>query len=243
MMRAFVDLHCHTRGSFDSLSAPADVVRAAAIAGLTHLAITDHDRIDGALEARAIGARRADGDRRRGGQDAPTATSSACSSSGPIPPGLSAVETIAAAREQGGLVGIPHPFDRFRGSICCKDAVDGAASSPLVDWVEGHNARIVGNGNEHAPARSRASTGCPASRSPTPTRHGGRRRVHRRSTATRRRRPGLLAALADGASSCPGGRRYFVRLWTPSPRSSSGCAATAGSSRAATDGTDRRTGR
>ena len=29
-----------------------------------------------------------------------------------IPPGLSAVETIALARDQGGLVGIPHPFDR-----------------------------------------------------------------------------------------------------------------------------------
>ena len=33
MARAFVDLHCHTRGSFDSLSNPADVMRAAARAG------------------------------------------------------------------------------------------------------------------------------------------------------------------------------------------------------------------
>ena len=50
--RAFVDLHCHTRASFDCLSAPKAVVRAAAERGLTHLAITDHDRIEGALEAR-----------------------------------------------------------------------------------------------------------------------------------------------------------------------------------------------
>ena len=50
--RAFIDLHCHTSASFDSLSDPVKVVRAAAARGLTHLAITDHDRIDGALRAR-----------------------------------------------------------------------------------------------------------------------------------------------------------------------------------------------
>ncbi|HEU0242817.1 MAG TPA: PHP domain-containing protein, partial [Candidatus Limnocylindrales bacterium] len=52
MTRSFIDLHCHTNASFDSLSDPAKVVRAAATRGLTHLAITDHDRIDGALRAR-----------------------------------------------------------------------------------------------------------------------------------------------------------------------------------------------
>ncbi len=51
-MKAFVDLHCHTSVSFDSLAKPESVVRAAAKRGLTHLAITDHDRIEGALRAR-----------------------------------------------------------------------------------------------------------------------------------------------------------------------------------------------
>ena len=50
--RAFIDLHCHTSASFDCLADPAAVVRAAASRGLTHLVITDHDRIDGALRAR-----------------------------------------------------------------------------------------------------------------------------------------------------------------------------------------------
>src|SRR5437867_497357 len=58
---AFVDLHCHTSASFDSLATPAAVVRAAAARGLTHLAITDHDRIVGALEAQALAAREAPG--------------------------------------------------------------------------------------------------------------------------------------------------------------------------------------
>ena len=71
--RAFMDLHCHTSASFDCLSAPAAVVRAAASRGLTHLAVTDHETVDGALEAREAGTDTGsgpDGDRRRGGPDA-----------------------------------------------------------------------------------------------------------------------------------------------------------------------------
>ena len=33
--RAFIDLHCHTSASFDSLADPAKVVRAASARGLT----------------------------------------------------------------------------------------------------------------------------------------------------------------------------------------------------------------
>ena len=66
----------------------------------------------------------------------------------PIPPGLSPVETIAAARAQGGLVGIPHPFDPFRGSL------SRAASSPRSRrWSTGSRATTHGSsadGNEQA---------------------------------------------------------------------------------------------
>src|SRR4029453_9204836 len=55
--RAFVDLHVHTSASFDSLASPSAVVRAAASRGLTHLAITDHDTIEGALAAREYASR------------------------------------------------------------------------------------------------------------------------------------------------------------------------------------------
>src|SRR5439155_4514852 len=51
-VRSFADLHCHTSASFDSLSRPEQVARAAGQRGLTHLAVTDHDRLDGALRAR-----------------------------------------------------------------------------------------------------------------------------------------------------------------------------------------------
>jgi predicted metal-dependent phosphoesterase TrpH len=149
--RAFVDLHCHTRASFDSLSSPAGVVRAAAARGLTHLAITDHDRIDGALEAReAAEAMGALGPTIIVGEEIRTVDGDLIAAflQRAVPPGLSAAETIGAIREQGGLVGIPHPFDRFRGSLLKGSAM--ADLYPLVDWIEVHNARLVGRGNERA---------------------------------------------------------------------------------------------
>lgn len=148
MARAFVDLHCHTRASFDCLSAPAAVVKAAAERGITHLAITDHDRIDGAIEARELaptGLTVLIGEevKTRDGDLICVFLREA------IPPGLSAAETIAAAREQGALVGIPHPFDRLRGSLLLREAGLEALGAS-VDWVETHNARLVGRGNEAA---------------------------------------------------------------------------------------------
>lgn len=162
--RSFIDLHCHTRASFDSLSSPASVVRAAVARGLTHLAITDHDRIEGALEARDIASQAgADGEGSLTvivGEEIRTADGDliALFLDRAVPPGMSAPETVAAIREQGGLVGIPHPFDRFRGTL----ARDGGmrAIVPLVDWIETHNARLVGRGNEKA-AEFAATHGLP----------------------------------------------------------------------------------
>ena len=118
----------------------------------------------------------------------------------PIPPGLSAVETIAAAREQGGLVGIPHPFDRFRGSLLRGRRRLARRSPALVDWVETPQRPVWSATATSAPPSSRASTGCPASRSRTPTRSSRSASRTPRSTATRRRPTGLLAALAGGGA-------------------------------------------
>ena len=145
--RFFVDLHCHTRASFDSLASPSSVVRAAAQRGLTHLLITDHDRIDGALEARD---KAPDELTVIVGEEIRTSAGDLIGAflEHPIEPGLPPSEAVAAIREQGGLVGMPHPFDRFRGSLM-RD-VGMASLAPLVDWVEIHNARLLGGGNELA---------------------------------------------------------------------------------------------
>jgi len=151
--RAFLDLHCHTSASFDSLAAPAAVVRAAASRGITHLAITDHDRIDGALEARDRAAQQAPGVTVIVGQEIRTRSGDLIGAflREAVPPGLSASEAVAAVREQGGLVGIAHPFDRLRGSLGRGEAAAFEAVAADVDWIETWNARLmVGDGNARA---------------------------------------------------------------------------------------------
>src|SRR5690242_8030491 len=145
-MPYFVDLHCHTAASFDCLASPESVVKAAASRGLTHLAITDHDRIEGALRARDVAPA---GLAIIVGEEVKTSDGDlvALFLERAVPPGMSARDTIAAVREQGGMVGIPHPFDRYRGSMLNDPKLE--AIGQLVDWVEAHNARIVGAaGNE-----------------------------------------------------------------------------------------------
>jgi predicted metal-dependent phosphoesterase TrpH len=149
--RSFADLHCHTSASFDSISRPAAVAQAAARRGLTHLAITDHERLEGAFSARdaaPAGLTVIVGEevRTRSGDLIGLFIESA------VPPGLPLAETAQAIHEQGGIVGLPHPFDRFRASAAnrrAEDELDELAG--LVDYVEGWNARLmVGNGNLRA---------------------------------------------------------------------------------------------
>ncbi len=210
MTRAFVDLHCHSKGSFDCLSDPRDVVNAAHDRGLTHLAITDHDRIDVALEARDIAPA---GLTIIVGEEVKTAAGDLICVflEKAIPPGLSAVETIAAVREQGGLVGLPHPFDRMRGSLL-RDA-SMASLVPLVDWVETHNARVVGRGNEDAQAFSleHGLPGVAVSDAHSIMEVGVAYTALDGDPSTP---AGLLAALAS-AEIIPGRATFFVRLWTP----------------------------
>ena len=123
-------------------------MRAAAERGLTHLAITDHDRIEGALRGRDAAP---DGLTVIVGEEIRTSDGDlvALFLERPVAPHRPARETIAEVREQGGLVGIPHPFDRFRGSMLKDPRLEAMAQ--LVDWVEAHNARVVGgSGNQRA---------------------------------------------------------------------------------------------
>jgi predicted metal-dependent phosphoesterase TrpH len=158
--RAFLDLHCHTSASFDSLAAPGAVLRAAAARGITHLAITDHDRIDGAheaLEAReAILAMPDHGDPLPAilvGQEIRTTAGDLIGVflREPVPTGMTPAEAISAVHEQGGLVGIAHPFDRFRGSVGRAEAEALEELAATVDWIEAWNARLMlGDGNARA---------------------------------------------------------------------------------------------
>lgn len=48
------DLHIHTHRSMDSLSKPSEILAAAAAKGLSAIAITDHNEIDGAFETKEL---------------------------------------------------------------------------------------------------------------------------------------------------------------------------------------------
>ena len=214
MTRAFADLHTHSRASFDSLASPASLVRTAAKRGLTHLAITDHDRIDGALEARdqahdiapdltvIVGeeVRTADGDLICLFLDEA------------IPPGLPAEEAIARARAQGALVGVPHPFDRFRGSLLRDARMERLAGQ--VDWIEAHNARVaVGKGNQLAAefAHEHGLPGIAVSDAHSSFEVGVAYTILDGDPSTA---AGLRAALAT-AELMPGRASFYVRLLTP----------------------------
>lgn len=140
--RCCIDLHSHTSASFDSGLAPGWLVTAAVSAGLTHIAITDHDTIDGALAARDAAP---PGLRVIVGQEITTVSGDLIGLflERAIPSGLSVADTSAAIREQGGVVGLPHPFDSRRRSAAV--GLDQEALRELatrVDYVEVHNGRV-----------------------------------------------------------------------------------------------------
>jgi predicted metal-dependent phosphoesterase TrpH len=220
-LRCFVDLHCHTSASFDSLADPVAVARAAAARGLTHLAITDHGTLDGALRARD-GA--PPGLTVLVGQEVRTTEGDliAVFVERPIPAGLPPDEAIAAVREQGGLVGLPHPFDRFRGSLLAsrpdgREPADERAKAlcARVDWVETWNARAFGRTANERAAELALATGLPgvaASDAHSTLEVGVTYTVLDGDPSTP---SGLLAALAQSARIVPGRPSYLVRFITP----------------------------
>jgi predicted metal-dependent phosphoesterase TrpH len=213
--RLFADLHCHTSASFDSLSRPADVVRAAAARGLTHLAITDHERLDGALAARDLAPPEL---RLIIGQEVRTRSGDLIGLylERPVPPGLAAVDAAQAIREQGGVVGLAHPFDRFRASGGRRlDGDEWSALLALVDYVEAYNARLmVGDGNIRAAelAHQRGLAAAAVSDAHTVMEVGVAYTILHGDLDTA---DGLRAALADGTDLVMGRASRLVRLGMP----------------------------
>jgi len=126
-----LDLHNHTRWSFDCSMDPAKVVRLAKARGLDAIAITDHDEIDGAREAQ----RAAGGDLlvivgeeidTRAGDVLGLFLQEKITTDDPL-------EAIRAIHDQGGLAILAHPFTKTK-------SVDDPVARAL-DGCEGFNAR------------------------------------------------------------------------------------------------------
>lgn len=141
-----LDLHSHTGHSSDSLLPAADLLAQAALRGLFAIAVTDHNTLGGALQAQALAERmpeRFGGVRVIVGEEVKTNEGEVIGLflSHEIPRGLSPQETIQRIRDQGGLVVIPHPFDRLRGSRLREAATYRWATH--VDAIETFNARTT----------------------------------------------------------------------------------------------------
>lgn len=131
-----VDMHLHTRRSFDCLCPGDEVVRVAAERGIDRVCITDHNEIDAALELK---------DRFPGrvivGEEVKTAEGADIIGlwlTERIPKGTPARETCERIRAQGGLVYVPHPYAGGKGG---GDRILEAVED-LVDAIEGFNGRI-----------------------------------------------------------------------------------------------------
>ncbi|MDO8211574.1 glycosyltransferase [Conexibacter sp. CPCC 206217] len=134
-----VDLHMHTDHSGDCAT-PVEVLLATAKArGLGAIAVTDHNEISGALDALA----KANGIKVIVGEEVKTKDQGEVIGlfiRELIPRGLSLEQTIAEIKRQGGLVYVPHPFDRMHS---VPDYEHLLAVLDDVDAIEVFNPRIA----------------------------------------------------------------------------------------------------
>ncbi len=139
-----IDLHVHTCFSLDSNLQLVDIVRAVAEGIIDGVAITDHNEIAGALALKRQAPFPV-----IAGEEIATREGEITGLflSSRIEPGLSLKETIAAIRAQGGLVAVPHPFDRLRSAALRRDVLEQAA--PVLDLVETFNARNIFSRDNH----------------------------------------------------------------------------------------------
>jgi predicted metal-dependent phosphoesterase TrpH/glycosyltransferase involved in cell wall biosynthesis len=136
-----VDLHMHTDHSNDCAT-PVDVLLSTARdVGLGAIAVTDHNEVSGAHDARAKAAEY--GVKVIVGEEVKTADQGEVIGlfiEDKIPRGMTLAETIAAIRSQGGLVYVPHPFDRLHS---VPDYEHMLAVVSDIDAIEVFNPRIA----------------------------------------------------------------------------------------------------
>ena len=134
------DLHIHSRHSHDSLLSPERILKRAKRAGIEGIAITDHQTIRGAVEARELSWK----------YNITVIVGSEISTDRGDLIGLNLVEEVGAThwedaigeiRGQGGTVLLPHPYRNHTG-------VDEMAGR--VDLIEIWNSRCTADENRRA---------------------------------------------------------------------------------------------
>jgi predicted metal-dependent phosphoesterase TrpH len=128
-----IDMHVHSYYSADSLITPEELIFYAKKCGLDGVAVTDHDRLDGALKIAAetdfliipgIEVRSSDGH------------VVGLNVTKPVSPKLSATETINRIHDAGGIAVACHPTGLFKGGL-------GKRTNTSLDAVEVINSSAI----------------------------------------------------------------------------------------------------
>lgn len=139
--RIDVDLHMHTNHSHDCATPVEVLLETAKVQGLGAIAITDHNLVSGAHEAAAIAEDY--------GVKVIIAEEVKTKDQGEviglfindlIPKGVSLQEAIADIKRQGGLVYVPHPFDRMHSVPDYKNLLEVLED---IDAIEVFNPRVA----------------------------------------------------------------------------------------------------
>jgi len=130
------DLHIHTEYSLDCNTPLEKIVKRCQELGINCIAVADHGTAEGALMMQKFAPFRV------------IVAEEILTTQGEImgiflkdtiPSGLTPQETIKRIRAQGGLVNVPHPFEKIRGSALKDWAIDEIADE--IDLMEVFNSR------------------------------------------------------------------------------------------------------
>jgi predicted metal-dependent phosphoesterase TrpH len=133
-------LHCHSLYSPDSNLSLQSIINVCTAHQISVIALTDHNEIQGALELQKIAP---EGMQVIIGEEISSIEGHIIGLflERKIAPGLSIEETILQIRSQGGVVLLPHPFDRIRkGSIGLEVT---QRIKDKIDFIEIFNARCL----------------------------------------------------------------------------------------------------
>ncbi|MCJ7694034.1 MAG: PHP domain-containing protein [Anaerolineaceae bacterium] len=126
----------HSRYSNDSLIRIEDLLSACQTKGIDRIAITDHNQIEGALEAKSL-----EPEQVIVGEEIQTTDGEILGyfMSDLVPGGLTPMQTVEALKNQGAFISVAHPFDTQRGSRWRPGMLEEIL--PHIDALEVFNAR------------------------------------------------------------------------------------------------------
>jgi predicted metal-dependent phosphoesterase TrpH len=158
MPRIHADFHSHSHYSRDSVLNPRTYIDRCIQRGINVIAVTDHNEIEGAFVIQKMAPPEL---KVIIGEEVKTAEGEIIGLflHDIVPRDMSPEDTVRAIHAQGGMAGIPHPFDKFRRSVLTGAAIERVKHD--VDAIEGFNARNIIAGHDMKAQELATSVGKP----------------------------------------------------------------------------------